>query len=120
MTTPLAQKIISNSSANTAQPHTLLGLVTHTAASVETTPNAVVNSTLNALQHALLPFIGANQTDIQYLNSLAALPNLQARDGESPAKRAYMAAVSPTFFTHYGPDSFNKNVFFSFLFTSSA
>jgi len=109
VTTAFAQNIIFNSTSP-AQPHTLLGLVTHSAASAETPLSAEVNYTLNTLQSALSPLIGANQTDIRYLDSLAALPNtVQARDGESPAIRVYMAAVSPWFFTHYGADSFNRN-----------
>jgi glucan endo-1,3-alpha-glucosidase len=122
LTTSFAQQIINNStSSNPTQPHTLLGLVTHSAAvaaaAVETKLNAQVNSTLNRLQLALSQFIGATQTDTQYLDSLAALPNtaLQARDGEPTTKPIYMAAVSPWFFTHYGANSFNKNVFFFFF-----
>ena len=119
MTTSFAQEVLSkstsaNTSANTTQPHTLLSLLTHTnvVESVEANLNAEVNSTLSKLQLALSQFIGATQTDTQFLDSLAALPNntLQARDGEPSTQRAYMAAVSPCFFTHYGPDSFNKNV----------
>jgi len=110
LTTTFAQQVLSQT---TTQPHTLLDFVTHSAVeeSVEATSNTVINSTLNKLQIALSPFIGATQTDTQFLNSLAALPanTLQARDGEPSTKRSYMGAVSPWFFTHYGPDSFNKN-----------
>ena len=122
MTTSFAQQVLSEAaSVNKTQPHTLLNLVTHSAVveSIEANLTAEVNSTLSKLQLALSQFIGATQTDTQFLDSLAALPNntLQARDGESATPRAYMAAVSPWFFTHYGPDSFNKNVsFFFFLF----
>lgn len=126
MTTSFAQQVLSESTSGntTQQPHTLLSLVTHSAIveSVETNLNAEVNSTLSKLQLALSQFIGATQTDTQFLDSLAALPNntLQARDspdGETSTQRAYMAAVSPWFFTHYGVDSFNKNVcFFVYIF----
>ena len=124
MTTSFAQQVLSKSTsgtANTTKPHTLLSLLTHAnvVESVEANLNAEVNSTLSKLQLALSQFIGATQTDTQFLNSLAALPNntLQARDGEPSTRtqRAYMAAVSPWFFTHYGVDSFNKNVCFFFL-----
>jgi glucan endo-1,3-alpha-glucosidase len=127
VTEAFAQQIINNStssstSSNTSQPHTLLSLVTHSTAvaSVETNLNTAVNSTLNNLQLALSQLIGATQTDIQYLDSLAALPNitLQARD-EKSMKLTYMASVSPWFFTHYGPDSFNKNVCFSMFIPSA-
>ncbi|EPQ50592.1 glycoside hydrolase [Gloeophyllum trabeum ATCC 11539] len=37
-----------------------------------------------------------------YISGIAAMSN----DGHN---RAYMAAVSPWFFTHYGPDTYNKN-----------
>lgn len=117
MTTPLAQQLLSNStSGNTTQPNTLLSVVTHSAVveSVEANLNTEVNSTLTKLQHALAPFIGATLTDSQYLDGLAALPN------NTGSTRAYMAAVSPWFFTHYGADSFNKNVCFFVLFISSA
>ena len=130
VTTSFAQKVLSQATSsgnttNTTQPHSLLNLVTHSALveSVEETLSAEVNSTLNKLQLALSQFIGATQTDTQYLDSLAALPNniLQARDGEPSTPRVYMAAVSPCFFTHYGPNSFNKNVCFCLiLFISSA
>jgi glucan endo-1,3-alpha-glucosidase len=123
VTTSFAQQILSKStSGNPIQPHSLLSLVTHSTLvdSVETNINAVVNSTLNNLQLALSQFIGATQTDTQFLDSLAALPNnLQARDAAPSTQRAYMAAVSPWFFTHYGPDSFNKNVC-PFFFISPA
>ena len=117
MTTSFAQQVLSKSTSNnTTQPHSLLSLLTHTNVleSIEANLNAEVNSTLNKLQLALSQFIGATETDTQFLDSLAALPNntLQARDGEPSTQRAYMAAVSPWFFTHYGPDSFNKNVCF--------
>jgi hypothetical protein len=79
---------------------------------------AAVESTLTDLQQALTKFIGSTDTDDQHLSGLAALGTLQARDGES-SKRAYMGAVSPWFFTHYGADSFNKNVRLRFLASGS-
>ena len=120
VTTSFAQQVLSHvtssNTANSSQPPGLLNLVTHSSAveSVEANLEAEVNSTLNKLQLALSQFIGATQTDTQFLSSLAALPNnaLQARDGAPSTPRTYMAAVSPWFFTHYGPNSFNKNVCF--------
>ncbi|KAF8967166.1 glycosyl hydrolase family 71-domain-containing protein [Flammula alnicola] len=71
--------------------------------------SASVSSVLSNMQLALSQFIGSTATDEQHLSGLAALSGaIQARDGQS-SKRAYMGAVSPWFFTHYGPDSFNKN-----------
>jgi glucan endo-1,3-alpha-glucosidase len=120
VTTSFAQKVLrqaSSGNTNTTQPHSLLNLVTHSASALVESVEAEVNSTLNKLQLALSQFIGATQTDTRFLDSLAALSNnnLNARDGEASRPRAYMAAVSPWFFTHYGPDSFNKNVFFCFV-----
>lgn len=45
--------------------------------------------------------VGSIQPDDTYLNGLTQMPS---------DSQTYMAAVSPWFFTHYGPDSFNKNV----------
>lgn len=118
VTTSFAQQVLSSTSANKSEPHTLLNLATDVAATspIKANLRTQVNSILDPLQLALSKFIGSTTSDEQHLDSLAALSNntLQARDGES-TKRAYMAAVSPCFFTHYGPNSFNKNVGF-FLF----
>jgi len=113
VTTSFAQQVLSSTSANKSEPHTLLSLAVSTANNIEANLNAQVNSILNSLQLALSKFIGSTTSDEQHLDSLAALSNntLQARDGES-TKRAYMAAVSPWFFTHYGANSFNKNFIF--------
>jgi glucan endo-1,3-alpha-glucosidase len=53
--------------------------------------------------NALNKFIGSTDTDNQHIQSLATL----AAGG---AKLTYMAAVSPWFFTHFSPQTFNKNV----------
>jgi glucan endo-1,3-alpha-glucosidase len=45
--------------------------------------------------------IGSIKPDKVYLGGLSSMPS---------AAKTYMAAVSPWFFTHYGPNSFNKNV----------
>ncbi|KAF7346349.1 hypothetical protein MSAN_01862600 [Mycena sanguinolenta] len=55
--------------------------------------------------NALNQFIGANATDIQQIQDLAAL----SVNGVAPT---YMAAVAPWFFTHFSPQSFNKNFIF--------
>lgn len=52
----------------------------------------------------LLPNVGAIQTDQQYVTGLQSV---SSNDGQPPT---YMGAVSPWFFTHYGPDTYNKNV----------
>ncbi|KAF7365193.1 hypothetical protein MVEN_00390900 [Mycena venus] len=55
--------------------------------------------------NALNKFIGATDTDNQHIQNLAALSG-------GGAKLTYMAAVSPWFFTHFSPQSFNKNFIF--------
>lgn len=50
---------------------------------------------------ALSKFVGATDTDKQHVDALAAMGG---------SKKTYMAAVSPWFFTHYSPQTFNKNV----------
>jgi glucan endo-1,3-alpha-glucosidase len=62
---------------------------------------AGVASAAQAASKALAPFVGATDTDAQHVAALAALGG---------AKRTYMAAASPWFFTHYSPQTFNKNV----------
>ena len=52
----------------------------------------------------LLPNVGATGTDSQYVNGLKSVTS---NDGKHAT---YMGAISPWFFTHYGPNSFNKNV----------
>ena len=63
----------------------------------ELTSSSVSNYGSSALE-ALAPYIGNTTIDEQYINALTPL-------GES-----YMAAVSPWFFTHYSPQTYNKNV----------
>ncbi|KAJ7505299.1 glycoside hydrolase [Mycena galericulata] len=55
--------------------------------------------------NALNQFIGSNATDLQQIQDLATLAA-----GAPPL--TYMAAVAPWFFTHFGPNSFNKNFIF--------
>ncbi|KAF9242611.1 glycoside hydrolase family 71 protein [Melanogaster broomeanus] len=47
----------------------------------------------------LASLVGVTSTDQQYINALHSM---------NP-EQTYMAAVSPWFFTHYGPQSYNKN-----------
>ncbi|KAJ7109754.1 glycoside hydrolase [Mycena crocata] len=55
--------------------------------------------------NGLNKFIGSTDTDNQHIDSLTTLA-----DGAS--RPTYMAAVSPWFFTHFGPDTFSKNFMF--------
>ena len=64
---------------------------------------SAVSSTVNQITQALSKFVGATDTDNQYTNGLKALTT----DNGAPT---YMGAVSPWFFTHYGADTYNKNV----------
>lgn len=59
------------------------------------TLNNDLNSTI------LLDLVGSIQPDTVYLGGLTDMPS---------DSLTYMAAVSPWFFTHYGPDSYDKNV----------
>ncbi|KAF8158163.1 glycosyl hydrolase family 71-domain-containing protein [Crassisporium funariophilum] len=115
VTTSFAQNALSEFSQKEGSRSSLLGLVTGATGIVTGLEKALeeaVASTLSDLQLALTQFIGATDTDKQHLDGLAALSGaVEARDGES-SKRAYMGAVSPWFFTHYGPDTFNKNFVF--------
>lgn len=107
VTSSFAQNALSEQSSNKTKSLVTAGSI---AGNLTNQVTAAVESTLTILQQALTQFIGSTNTDEQHLSGLAALQGtLQARDGES-SKRAYMGAVSPWFFTHYGPDSFNKNV----------
>ena len=73
--------------------------------------NATVDGTsftslLGGLSNALGPLLGSLDTDEKHLQSLNSLSG-NKRDG---SKRTYMASASPWFFTHYGVQSYNKNV----------
>ncbi|KZT20315.1 glycoside hydrolase family 71 protein [Neolentinus lepideus HHB14362 ss-1] len=50
----------------------------------------------------LQSYICATDTDKSYISGISAM-------SQTATNRAYMAAVSPWFFTHYGPDTYNKN-----------
>lgn len=67
------------------------------------------NTLSTELASALSQFIGSTDSDEQHLTALAQ-SGMGARDGNGTDSKAYMAAVSPWFFTHYSPETFNKNV----------
>lgn len=60
----------------------------------------IASGITSAVSSALSQFIGSTTPDDPYISSLAAMGG----------GRTYMAAVSPWFFTHYGPSTYNKNV----------
>ncbi|KAG6376987.1 glycoside hydrolase family 71 protein [Boletus reticuloceps] len=60
------------------------------------TASSVPNFASSALS-SLAVYIGATVSDEQYINAL------------NPMGASYMAAVSPWFFTHYSPQTYNKN-----------
>lgn len=64
---------------------------------------SAASQTIGRITQALSQFVGATDTDSQYVNGLKAVNS----DNGSPT---YMGAVSPWFFTHYGADTYNKNV----------
>ena len=65
------------------------------------------NVNIAANHNALTQFVGSTATDDEHIRGLRAMPN----GGE----KIYMGAVSPWFFTHYSPQTFNKNVSTHFL-----
>ena len=85
-----------------------IGLTTATAnaqlASSGESLSATAPADIEKITSVLLPNVGATTTDSQYVNGLKSV---KSNDRKPPT---YMGAVSPWFFTHYGPDSFNKNV----------
>lgn len=106
VTTSFADSILSNSTANN---NTNLSNLLGSTPSSDGSPDLV--AALSGIEDALGKFIGSTDTDEVHLTGLKALePNVNSRDGEGQEKRAYMAAVSPWFFTHYSPETFNKNV----------
>jgi len=54
-------------------------------------------------QNDLSQFVGSTDTDNEHINGLSGMPS-------GPDKKVYMGAVSPWFFTHYSPQTYNKNV----------
>ncbi|KAI0269826.1 glycoside hydrolase [Gloeopeniophorella convolvens] len=76
-------------------------LTTASADSVLSTVGSNLTAPSSVVTDALSRFVGSTHTDAQYIDSLNAMAGDE--------KRAYMATVSPWFFTHYSPQSFNKN-----------
>jgi len=74
----------------------------------------MMQSIVPSLPSSILKTLGSLETDNQYLAGLG-LPttNVATNASSSLSKRSdgsvYMATVSPWFFTHYGPDTYNKN-----------
>jgi glucan endo-1,3-alpha-glucosidase len=95
LTTPVATQLL-------APVGGLQALAKGLVQAVSTDPSSIVSAGLSALQNAFTNLIGATDTDTQHRTGLEAMPN--------GGSKTYMAAVSPWFFTHYGADSFNKNV----------
>ena len=58
---------------------------------------------VEAVLKALAPQVGSTGPDDQWVGALKSLSS----DSGAPT---YIGSVSPWFFTHYGPDTFNKNV----------
>ncbi|TFY66719.1 hypothetical protein EVG20_g4369 [Dentipellis fragilis] len=71
-------------------------------ASVGASLSSIVSSITNTVSNTLSQFVNGTTSDSQFIDGLNKMPS----NGE---KRSYMAAVSPWFFTHYSPQSFNKN-----------
>ncbi|KAF9556741.1 hypothetical protein CPC08DRAFT_736978 [Agrocybe pediades] len=73
-----------------------------------------MQSTLSKVQLAVTQFVGSTDTDEEHRKGLQQLSgSLQRRDADDSSdgqkNLTYMGAVSPWFFTHYGPDTYNKN-----------
>lgn len=79
-----------------------ISLTTSVANSQLSSAGTSLNNLSTAGQNILKGYIGSTSTDTNYVNNLKAMPS----NGKS---RAYMAAVSPWFFTHYSPQTYNKN-----------
>jgi glucan endo-1,3-alpha-glucosidase len=63
---------------------------------------SIVTQIVDAVANIVSGVLGGVDADTQYINGLNTMTN--------PSDKAYMPTVSPWFFTHYGADSFNKNV----------
>ncbi|KAF9046563.1 glycoside hydrolase [Panaeolus papilionaceus] len=109
VTTGFAQQAAAQASANEKSGITLRVVTgaTSAAAHLEKGLQDALINTLSEQGLALSKFIGSTDSDDQHINGLSALSNNAERTGA--AKQLYMGSVSPWFFTHYGPDTFNKN-----------
>ena len=89
----------------------VLAPVAQVNSSIIKTLQAELESVLSPTQKAVSSFIGDTDLDSQFIQGLNGLRSqLRRRDGSGAPKPTYMGAVAANFFTHYGPDSFNKNV----------
>ncbi|THH27989.1 hypothetical protein EUX98_g6196 [Antrodiella citrinella] len=61
----------------------------------------LVSSAASAASNALVSQVTSIDSDTQYINGLSSV--------NAQGAKAYMTSVSPWFFTHYGPDTYNKN-----------
>jgi hypothetical protein len=52
---------------------------------------------------AFMQYLGSTDTDMQSIAGLAGMP-------PGPSPKVYMGAASAWFFTHYSPQTYNKNV----------
>jgi glucan endo-1,3-alpha-glucosidase len=110
-----AQQQLGKNSQNNASISPALSLAKVAAtlqpnSSIIQTLRADLEAVLSPTQKAVSSFIGDTGLDSQFLQGLTGLQGqLRKRAGSAP-KPTYMAAVTANFFTHYGPDSFNKNV----------
>ena len=85
---------------------------------ISLTTASIGHSIIGALQSivpsSILSTLGSLQSDDEYLSGLGLPATVAANTSSPPKKRSganvYMATVSPWFFTHYGPDTYNKNV----------
>ncbi|KAF8631025.1 hypothetical protein AX15_002636 [Amanita polypyramis BW_CC] len=77
----------------------------------QTLPSFLATTALtqNELQTLLDDYVGSMAADKSHLDALATLNSGAKQRRDETRRRAYMASVSPWFFTHYGPDSYNKN-----------
>ncbi|PCH40092.1 glycoside hydrolase family 71 protein [Wolfiporia cocos MD-104 SS10] len=74
---------------------------TTAASSLSSLASDINDATFSGAVEAILnSSVGSFDTDTQWLSGVGAL---------SSETKTYIATVSPWFYTHYGPDSFNKN-----------
>ena len=59
-------------------------------------------SAAKTAKNLLSQFVSSTDTDTQYINGLNSV--------NAKGKKAYMGSISAWFFTHYSPETYNKNV----------
>lgn len=114
-----AQQQLAQNSQNTPSISPALAIVNDVlTSSGQQANNSIIQTlqndlaaVLSPIQKAVSSFIGDTGLDSQFLQGLNNLQGqIQRRDGSGASKPTYMASVTANFFTHYGPNSFNKNV----------